>query len=106
MTVRLSKIEVKGDLLEILVRTAVMKEMEAVNRCVKQKEMKTSSLKGEGLFTLLVGHDGRVKEGRVEKGTTIAEDLSRCILEILKAIRFHADSGRQDVSLKFTFTLG
>jgi Ca-activated chloride channel homolog len=98
-TIRLSKIEVKGDLTETLVRSAVMKEMDAVNRCVK------TSLKGEWIFTLLVGPDGRVKEGRIEKGPATTEDVSRCIREILKNIRFNADAGRGDVTLRLTFSL-
>jgi hypothetical protein len=63
------------------------------------------SLKGEGVFALLVGPDGRVKEGRVEKGTMLSEELSRCILDILKTVRFNADSGRGDVPLRLTFSL-
>ena len=104
-TIRLSKIEVNGDLTETLARVAVMKEMEVINRCVKKTGIEKSSLKGEWFFTLLVGPDGRVKEGRIETGPATTEELSRCILETLKAIRFHADSGRQDVTLKITFTL-
>ncbi|MBP1742378.1 MAG: von Willebrand factor type like domain, partial [Deltaproteobacteria bacterium] len=104
-TIRLSKIEVNGDLTETLARVAVMKEMEVINRCVKKRGIEKSSLKGEWFFTLLVGPDGRVKEGRIETGPATTEELSRCILETLKAIRFHADSGRQDVILKLTFTL-
>jgi Ca-activated chloride channel family protein len=104
--IRLGKIEVSGDLSETLVRSAVMKEMDAIHRCLKKVGIEKSSVKGEGVFTLLVGPDGRVKEGRVEKGTTTPEDLSRCVLEILKTIRFPSDSGRGDVTLRLTFTLG
>jgi Ca-activated chloride channel family protein len=105
-TIRLSKIEVMGNLTETLVRSAVMKEMDAINRCVKKTGIEKSSPKGEWIFTLLVGPDGRVKEGRIEGGPATTEDLSRCIQEILKTIRFHADSGRGDVTLKLTFSLG
>jgi Ca-activated chloride channel family protein len=105
-TLRLTKIEVNGVLTETLVRSTVMKELEAINRCIKKTGIEKSSLKGEGVFTLLVGPDGRVKEVRVEKGSAAPEDLSRCIQEILKTMRFHADSGRQDVTLKLTFSLG
>jgi len=105
-TLRLTKIEVNGDLTETLVRSTVMKELEAINRCVKRTGVEKSSLKGEGVFALLVGPDGRVKEVRVEKGYAVPEDLSRCIQEILKTIRFHADSGRQDVTLKLIFSFG
>jgi hypothetical protein len=97
---------VNGVLTETLVRSTVMKELEAINRCIKKTGIEKSSLKGEGVFTLLVGPDGRVKEVRVEKGSAAPEDLSRCIQEILKTMRFHADSGRQDVTLKLTFSLG
>ena len=104
-TIRLSKIEVVGGLKDEVARSAVMKEMDAINRCFKRTGIEKSSLKGEWIFTLLVGPDGRVKEGRIETGPATTEELSRCILEILKAIRFHADSGRQDVILKLTFSL-
>jgi Ca-activated chloride channel family protein len=105
-TLRLIRIEVSGDLTETSVRSAVMKQMDAINRCLKKAGIEKPSLKGEGVFALLVGPDGRAKEGRVEKGTTTSDDLSRCILEILKAIRFPADSGRRDVVLKLTFSFG
>jgi hypothetical protein len=93
-------------LSETLVRSAVMKEMDAINRCPKKAGVEKSSLKGEGVFTLLVGPDGLVKEVRVEKGSAVPEDLSRCIQEILKTVRFHTDSGRGDVTLKITFSFG
>jgi hypothetical protein len=105
-TLRLRKIEVAGDLSETLVRSTLMKEMDAINLCLRKAGIEKSSLKGEGVFTLLVGLDGRVKEGRVEKGTLTSEDLSRCILEILKAVRFNADSGRGEVTLRITLSLG
>jgi Ca-activated chloride channel family protein len=105
-TLRLTKIEVNGDLTETLVRSTVMNELEAINRCAKRSGVEKSSLKGEGVFALLVGPDGRVKEVRVEKGSAVPEDLSRCIQEILKTVRFHADSGRQEVTLKLTFSFG
>jgi Ca-activated chloride channel family protein len=104
--IRLRKIEVNGNLSETLVRSAVMKKMDAIELCLRKAGVEKSSPKGKEVFTLLVGPDGRVKEGRVEKGTMISEDLSRCILEILKAVRFSADSGRGDVTLRLTFSLG
>ena len=100
---RLSKIEGNGDLTEALVRGAVLKEMDAINRCVHKT---TLSLEGESVFTLIVGPDGRVKDARFEKGSTLAEDISRCLLEILKALRFPQASGRGEVTLKLTFSLG
>ncbi|MBP1741535.1 MAG: hypothetical protein H6Q48_3828 [Deltaproteobacteria bacterium] len=96
----------KGDLTETLVRSAVMKEMDALNRCAKKTGNENLSLKGEWIFTLLVDRDGRVKEVRALKGPATPEGLSRCIQEILKTIRFQADSGRQDVPLKLTFSFG
>jgi len=104
-SIRLRKIEVNGDLNETSVRSAVMKEMEAINRCVKKTGSEKPSLKGEWIFTLIVGPDGRVKEGRIEKGTAAAQALLRCLLEVLKAIRFDADLARGDVTLKLTFSL-
>jgi Ca-activated chloride channel family protein len=105
-TIRLSKIEVIGDLTETSARSTVMKEMDVINRCAEKTAIEKPFLRGEWVLTLLVGPDGRVKEGRVEKGSASAEDLSRCILEILKALGFHADSVRKDVTLKLTFSLG
>jgi len=104
-SIRLKKMEVNGDLNETSVRSAVMKEMEAINRCLKKTGSEKPSLRGEWIFTLLVGPDGRVKEGRVEKGAGIPEDISRCILEILKSIRFHADPAREEVTLKLIFSM-
>jgi len=88
-----------------LVRSTVMKEMDAIHRCFKKTGIEKSSLKGGWIFTLLVGPDGRVKESRIEKGSATIEALSRCIQEILKSIRFHADPGRWDVTLRLTFSL-
>jgi hypothetical protein len=82
-----------------------MKEMDAINRCFTRAGVEKSSLQGEWIFTLLVGPDGRVKEAQVAKRSAATEELSRCILERLRAIRFHADSGRQDVTLKLTFSV-
>jgi len=104
-TLRLSKIDVAGGLSEPLVRSTIMKQMEAMNRCLKNTRIENSTLQGRWIVTLIVSPDGRVKEGRIEKGTAIHQALSRCILEILKGIRFNADSGRGDVTLKLTFSL-
>jgi Ca-activated chloride channel family protein len=104
--IRLSKIEVVGGLSETLARGTVMKEMDTIHRCFERTGIEKSSLQGEWIFTLLVGSDGRVKEGRIETGPVTTEELSRCILERLKAIRFHADSGRRDVTLRLTLSLG
>jgi hypothetical protein len=104
-TIRLSKIEVVGGLKDEVARSAVMKEMDAINRCFTRAGVEKSSLQGEWIFTLLVGPDGRVREAQVAKRSAATEELSRCILEILRAIRFHADSGRQDVTLKLTFSV-
>jgi Ca-activated chloride channel family protein len=103
-TLRLTKIEVNGDLTETSVRSTVMKELEAINRCVKKSGIEKSSLKGEGVFALLVGPDGGVKEVRVEKGSAVPEDLSRCIQEILRTMKFQADPGRRDIPLKLTLS--
>jgi len=105
-TLRIKEIEVNGDLTETLVRSTVMKELEAINRCVKRTGIEKPFLKGEGVFALFTGPDGRVKEVRVEKGSAVPEDLSRCIQEILKTVRFHADPGRQDVTLELILSLG
>jgi hypothetical protein len=77
--------------------------MDAINRCVHKT---TLSLEGESVFTMIVGPDGSVKDARFEKGSTLAEDISRCLLEILKALRFPQASGRGEVTLKLTFSLG
>jgi hypothetical protein len=79
--------------------------MEAINRCTKKTGIEKTSLKGEWIFTLLVGSDGRVKEVRAPKGPATPEDLSRCVVEILKTIRFHSDSRRGDLTLRLTFSL-
>jgi Ca-activated chloride channel family protein len=101
--VRLSKIEVIGNLSETAARSAVMKEMDTINRRFKTPGIKRSSLQGEWIFALLVGPDGRVKEGRIEKGPATAETISRCILETLKTMSFKADSGGGKVFLKISF---
>lgn len=101
--VRLSKIEVIGGLSEAVARSAVMKEMDTINRCFKTSGIERSSLQGEWIFALSVGPDGRVKEGRIEKGSATAEAISRCILETLKTMSFQADSGRGNVFLKISF---
>ena len=105
-TIRLSKIEVVGGLKDEVARSAVMKEMDAINRCFKRTGIEKSSLQGELTFILLVASDGRVREAQVAKRSAATEELSRCILEILRAIRFHADSKRQDVTVKLTFSVG
>jgi Ca-activated chloride channel homolog len=105
-TLRLSKIEVIGDLSETVARNAVLKEMDTIKRCFKSLGIEKASLQGEWIFTLLVGPDGRVKQGRIQKGSGSNEALSRCILETLRATQFQADAGRQDVTLKLTFSLG
>ena len=104
-TIRLDKVEGVGGLSETSVRSAVLKELANIDRCFKNAGIEKSSLQGEWVFRLLVGSDGRVKEGRLEKGSPMTEALSRCILEILRKVRFEADSGRQDVPLKLTFSL-
>jgi hypothetical protein len=83
-----------------------MKELEVINRCLTRTGIEKSSLRGEFIFALLVGNDGRVKDGRIERKPAATDELSRCILETLKTLRFQADSGRQEVSLKITFTIG
>jgi Ca-activated chloride channel family protein len=105
-TLRLSKIEGVGGLKDEVARSAVMKEMGAINRCFTRAGVEKSSLQGEWIFTLLVGPDGRVREAQVAKRSAATEELSRCILEILRAIRFHADSGRPNVTLRLTFSAG
>jgi Ca-activated chloride channel family protein len=105
-TTRITNIEVKGDLSETLVRSVVLKEMDRIERCVRKAGAEKPLPKGKGVFTLIVGPDGRVKKAQIERETSTPEDLSRSILEILKALRFHADPARQEVTLKLTFSLG
>lgn len=104
-TLRLGKVDVAGGLSEPNVRNTIMKKMKAIDRCFKSTGSQNSSLQGEWVYTFIVGPDGRVKEGRLEKGTAAAEATLRCLLEVLKAIRFDADPARQDILLKLTFSL-
>jgi hypothetical protein len=54
---------------------------------------------------MLVGPDGRVTKGSMEKGQSRYKDFERCMVKRLKALQFPAKAGRKEVVVKITFIL-
>jgi len=100
------KIVVSGGLPEGSVKTVIERAMPAINTCYRAASGKQFSSKGEVVFTLVVGPDGRVTKGSMEKGHNEYKDFERCMVKMLKALQFPAKAGRKHVLVKITFILG
>jgi len=99
------RIVVSGGIPEGSVKTVIERAMPAINKCYKASG-KQSGPKGEVTFTLVVGPDGRVIKGSMEKGKSGYKEFERCMLKILKALQFPAKAGRKHVVVTITFILG
>ena len=99
-------IVVSEGLPERSVKTMIERAMPAINNCYRAASGQQSSPKGEVVFTLVVGPDGRVTKGYMEKGQSRYKNLERCMVKRLKALQFPAKAGRKDVVVKITFILG
>jgi Ca-activated chloride channel family protein len=97
------KIAVSGDLPEGSVKTVIERAMPAIKSCYKATS--GHHPKGEVVFTLVIGPDGRVTKGSMEKGQSGYKGLERCMVKILKALHFPAKAGRNHVLVKITFIL-
>jgi Ca-activated chloride channel family protein len=101
----LKKIVVSEGLARRSVKSVIEKDMGALNSCYKTASERPSSLKGEIVFTLVVGPEGRVTKVSVEKGKNRDKHFEQCMIKRLKALKFAAQAGRKTVKVTITFTL-
>jgi len=124
------KIVVSGGLPERSVKTVIERAMPVINNCYRVASGQQSSPKGEVVFILVVGPDGRVikllhnfiergsaapkkrkllhnqvRTGSMEKGQSKYKEFERCIVKRLKALQFPTKAGRKNVVVKITFIL-
>jgi Ca-activated chloride channel family protein len=98
------EVAVSGGLPEHPFKTAVEQAMPAINACYRASGSQ-SIPKAEVLFTLLVGPDGRVTKASMEKTQGRYKDFERCVVKRLKALRFPARAGGNEVLVTITFAL-
>ena len=101
----LRKIVVSEGLSEGSVKTVIESTMPAINICYRAASGQQSIPKGEVVFTLVVGPNGRVKKGSMEKAQSGYKGFERCMVKRLKALKFPAKAGRKEVVVKITFLL-
>jgi len=99
-------IVVSEGLPERSVKTVIERAMPVINNCYRAASGHQSSPKGEVVLTLVVGPDGRVTKGSMEKGQSGDRDFEHCMVTRLKALQFAAKEGRKEVVVKITFILG
>jgi hypothetical protein len=103
--IKVKKIVVSGGLPERSVKTMIERAMPAINMCYRAASGNHSIPKGEAVFTLVVGPDGRVIKASMEKCQGKYNNFERCMVKILKALQFPANAGRKDVIVTITFIL-
>jgi len=105
MHIHLRKVAVSEGMSETSVRSVIERDMSAIAGCTKVTSRHRSGPKGEVLFTLIIGPDGRVKEGHLAKTREGYSDFEQCTVKWLKTLRFPASKGPQDVVVTITFFL-
>ena len=105
LSIELRKIVVSEGMAESSVKTLIERAMPVINNCYRAASGQESSPKGEVVFTLVVGPDGRVTKGYMEKSKSRYKAFEHCIVRRLKALQFPAKAGRKDVVIKITFIL-
>jgi len=127
--IEVKKIAVSGEIPEGSVKTVIERAIPAIKSCYKAASGKRACPKGEVVFTLVVGPDGRVIKllcnfiergcaapkkgnpcnrvttGSMGKGQSRYKEFERCMVKILKAVQFPAKAGRKHVVVKITFIL-
>ncbi len=104
--VEVRKIVVSGGLQEHSFKTVIESAMPVINTCYRAALGQQSCPKGKVVFDLVIGPDGRVTEGSMEKGQSKYKAFERCMVKILKALQFPAKAGRKHAVVKITFILG
>ena len=101
----LKKILVSEGLPKSSVKSAIERAMPAINNCYRAALGQQPSPKGEVVFNLVVGPDGRVTKGFMENGQSRYKDFEHCMVKRLKALQFPANARKKDVVVKITFLL-
>jgi Ca-activated chloride channel family protein len=85
-------------------KTVIESALPVINAC--HRSGSGSIPKGEVVFTLVVGADGRVKKGSMQENQSRYKDFERCMVKSLKALQFPNKMGGKEVIVKITFILG
>ena len=105
ISMEVKKIVVSEGLAECSVKTLIERTMPVINNCYRMASGQQSIPKGEIVFTLIVGPDGRVRKGYMEKDQSRYRAFEHCVVRRLKALQFPAKAGRKDVTVKIFFIL-
>lgn len=100
-----SKIMVSEGLTEDAVKRVIQMALPVMNNCYRVASGQQSIPKGEVVFTLIVGPDGRVTKAYLEEAQNRHKDFEDCMVKRLKALEFKAKPGRKDVVVKISFIL-
>jgi Ca-activated chloride channel family protein len=103
--IKLSKVAVVEGLSEKAVRNVIERDMPAINACYKPGSRQRSSPKGQVVFSLVIGPDGRVKKAQIEKGKEKYRGFADCVVKRLKTLRFPVQTGSEDMEVTITFAL-
>lgn len=105
ISMEVRKIVISEGLVECSFKTLIERAMPVINNCYRMASGQQSKPNGEVVFTLIVGPDGRVREGYMEKDQSRYKAFEHCVVRRLKALQFPAKLGRKDVTVKIFFTL-
>ncbi len=103
--INLRKVVVSKGMSETSVRNVIERDQSPIADCYREAVRRQSVPKGEGVFTLIIGPDGRVKEGYKVKAAEGYRDFEQCMVKWLKTLRFPASKGAKDIMVTITFFL-
>lgn len=103
--IKLSKVAVAEGLSENAVMKVIERDMPAINACFKQASGQRSTPKGQVVFTVVIGPDGRIKNAQIEKGKEKYKNFEQCVVKTLKTLKFPVQTGRKDMVVTITFAL-
>jgi Ca-activated chloride channel family protein len=103
--IKLSKVLVTEGLSENAVRNVIERDMPAMNTCYKQGLWHGCAPKGQLVFTLVVGPDGRVRKVQMKSGKEAEKGFAQCVIKRLKTLKFPVHAGRKDMQVAITFAL-
>jgi Ca-activated chloride channel family protein len=91
--VRLGKIEVTGGLTEESARRTIEKHLATLNHCSSLLQVNATGAKGELVFSLLIGPDGKIKKLHMTQSSFNNKRFEACVLQGLKGLAFPAIGG-------------
>ncbi len=97
------KANIFGSLSKDIIRGIMRRERTKIRFCYERQLMKTPKLQGKIVISFVIDRTGKVKQAQVAKSTLANPPMEKCLLQVIKRMKFPAPKGGGVVKVNYPY---